>query len=76
VEARNTAYLAAGRQTVVRPFEAHKILFQNADPQLAIEWGLANGRTALVQAGKYVISNSIDIPRDDVMLIIDQGAEI
>ncbi len=65
-----------GDQTVVRPFEGDKILFKNADPQLAIEWGLANARTTVVLAGKYVVSDSIGIPRDDVTLIIDQGAEI
>lgn len=65
-----------GDQAVVRPLEGDKILFKNADPQLAIEWGLANARTAVVLAGKYVMSDRIDIPRDDVTLIIDQGAEI
>ena len=65
-----------GDQTVVRSFEGDKILFQNADPQLAIEWGLTNARTTVVLGGKYVVSDRIDIPRDDVTLIIDKGAEI
>lgn len=65
-----------GDQTVVRPFEGDKVLFQNADPQLAIEWAMANARTTVVLAGKYVISDSIGIPRDDVTLIIDPGAVI
>jgi len=65
-----------GDQTVVRPFEGDRILFKNADPQLAIEWGLANARTTVVLAGKYVVSDCIDIPREDVTLIINQGAEI
>ena len=65
-----------GDQTVVRTFEGDKILFKNADPQLAIEWGLANARTTVVLAGKYVASDVIDIPRDGVTLIIDQDAEI
>jgi len=65
-----------GGQTVVRPLEGDKILFKNADPQLAIEWGMANARTTLVLAGKYVVSDAIDIPRDDITLIIGQGAEI
>jgi len=65
-----------GGLTVVRPFKGDEILFRNADAQLAIEWGLANAHTALVQAGQYVISDSIEIPRDDVMLIVDKGAEI
>lgn len=33
-----------GDQTVVRSFKGKKVLFKNADPQLAIEWGLANAR--------------------------------
>jgi hypothetical protein len=65
-----------GEQTVVRSLKDDKILFRNADPQLAIEWALTSARTAVVLAGRYVISDSIDIPRDDVTLIIDQGAEI
>ena len=65
-----------GHQTVVRRFEGDKVLFMNADPQLAVEWGLTNARTTVVLAGKYVVSDVIDIPRDGVTLIIDQGAEI
>jgi len=65
-----------GDQTVVRPFEGDKILFKNADPQLAVEWGMANARTTVVLAGQYVMSDRIDIARDDVTLIIDEGAEI
>jgi hypothetical protein len=65
-----------GDQTVVRPLVGDKVLFRNADPQLAIEWALASARTAVVLAGRYVVSDSIDIPRDDVTLIIGQGAEI
>jgi len=65
-----------GDQTVVRSYDGNKTLFKNADPQLAIEWGMANARTTVVLAGKYVVSETIDIPRDNVTLIIDQGAEI
>ena len=63
-------------QTVVRSFQGNKTLFKNADPQLAIEWGMANARTTVVLAGKYVVSDRIDVPRDDVTLIVDQGAEL
>ncbi len=65
-----------GVETVVRPFEGDRVLFRNADAQLAIEWGLANARTTVVLAGRYVICDRIDIPRDDVTLIIDKDAEI
>jgi len=65
-----------GTQTIVCALEGDKILFKNADPQLAIEWAMANARTTVVLAGQYVVSDVIDIPRDDVMLIIDQGAEL
>jgi len=65
-----------GGETVVRAFEGDKVLFKNADAQLAIEWGLANARTTVVLAGKYVICDRIDIPRDDVTLIIDKDAEL
>jgi len=49
---------------------------KNADAQLAIEWGLANARTTVVLGGKYVLDDHIDIPRDDVTLIIDAAAQI
>jgi len=65
-----------GDQTVVRPVEGNEVLFKNADPQLAIEWGLTRARTAVVLAGKYVVSDSIDVPRDEVTLIVGPGAEI
>jgi len=65
-----------GDQTVAQAFKGQKVLFKNADPQLAIEWGLANARTTVVLAGKYVVADRIDVPRDGVTLIIDQGAEI
>ena len=65
-----------GDQIVVQAFKGRKVLFKNADPQLAIEWGLANARTTVVLAGKYVMADRADVPRDDVALIIGQGAEI
>jgi len=65
-----------GDQTVVRPLEGDKILLKNADPQLAIEWAMANARTTIVLAGQYVVNDAIDVPRDDVTLIIGRGAEL
>jgi len=65
-----------GGQTAARSVQGDQILFQNADPQLAVEWGLANARTTVVLAGKYVVSDSIDVPRDNVTLIIAPGAAI
>jgi len=55
-----------GDQTVVRPLEGDKILFKNADPQLAVEWAMANARTTVVQAGKYTINGTIDVPRPNL----------
>ncbi len=63
-------------ETVVRHPGSDTILFKNTDPQLAIEWGLVNARNTVVLDGKYVVSDRIDIPRDGVTLIVDQGAEI
>jgi hypothetical protein len=65
-----------GDQTVVRKIKGDKVLFKNKDAQLAVEWALGNARTTLVQAGSYVVNDSIDVPRDGVTLIIDQGAVI
>ena len=66
-----------GENTAVcRVAQPDKVLFQNKDAQLAIEWAMANATTTVVQAGKYVVNDSIDAPRDGVTLIIDQGAVI
>jgi hypothetical protein len=56
--------------------DGDKILFKNADPQLAMEWGMAHARTTVVLAGKYVLSDVVEVPRDAVTLIIDRAAEI
>ncbi len=63
-------------RTIVRGLDGDKILFGDADAQLAIEWAMANKRTTVVLAGKYVINDRIDIPRDDVTLILDKNAEL
>ena len=63
-------------RTVVRGLDGDKILFGEADAQMAIEWAMANKRTTVVLAGKYVIDDRIDIPRDDVTLILDKNAEL
>lgn len=65
-----------GDQAVVRKMNNDKVLFQNKDAQLAVEWAMANARTTVVQAGKYTIDDSIDAPRNGVRLIIGQGAVI
>jgi hypothetical protein len=65
-----------GDQTVVRKMNSDKMLFQNKDAQLAIEWAMANATTTVVTPGHYVTNDSIDAPRDGVTLIIDQGASI
>jgi len=65
-----------GDQTVVQAFKGRKVLLKNADPQRVIEWGMANARATVVLAGKYVASDRIDVPRDNVTLIIDRGAEV
>ena len=65
-----------GDQTVVQGLKGDKVLFKNIDAQLAIEWAMANARTTVVQAGKYMVDDSIDAPRDGVTLIVDQGAVI
>jgi hypothetical protein len=41
-----------------------------------LRWGLTRARTAVLLAGEYVVSDCMDIPRDDVTLIIGQGAAI
>jgi len=63
-------------QTIVESFDRAKVLFRNTDPQLAMEWALANSRNTVVLAGKYPVADSVEVPRDGVTLIIARGAEI
>jgi len=65
-----------GGQTVVRSFDGARVLFKNADPKRAMEWGMGNARNTIILAGKYVAPDVIRIPRDDVTLVIDQNVDI
>ena len=65
-----------GTETAVRALRGEKVLFQNADPQLAIEWAMTHARVTVVLAGEYLALDRIDIPRDGGTLIIDKGAKI
>ena len=47
-------------ETVVRHPGSDTILYKNSDPQLAIEWGMANARNTVVLAGKYLASERCD----------------
>ena len=59
---------------VVRHPGSDTILFEHADPQLAIEWGLRKVGTTVLLEGEYTVSDRIDIPRAGVTLIVDQKA--
>ena len=63
-----------GAETVVRHPGSDAVLFKNADPQLAIEWGMANARNTVLLGGEYLVSDRIDVPRPDVTLIVDRDA--
>ena len=65
-----------GGRAIVRSLKSGETLFENEDPQRAIEWGLKRARTTIVQEGKYLIHDRIDIPRPSVNLIVDRRAEI
>lgn len=61
---------------IVRRPGNETVLFKHADPQLAIEWGMANARNTVLLGGEYVVSDRIDVPRADVTLIVAKGAVI
>lgn len=63
-----------GKETVVRHPGSDKILFRNADPQLAIEWGMKNVKTTVLLEGEHLVSDRIDVPREGVTLIVSKGA--
>ena len=65
-----------GDQTVVKSAKDGKALFQNKDAAVAIEWAMANARTTVVQAGKYTINDTIDVPRPNLTLVVAEGAVI
>ncbi len=65
-----------GNKTEVQALQTKKVLYKSHDPQLAIEWGMNNARTTVVLPGQYNISDRVDVPRDDVTLIISEGATI
>jgi len=52
------------------------IVYRNTDPQMAIEWGIVHAKNTIVLAGKYLLSDRIDISRPGVILIISKDAAI
>ncbi len=57
-----------GDQTVVKGLNGEQVLFKNKDAQLAIEWAMGNARTTVVLAGRYMVDDSIDAPRDGLRM--------
>jgi len=65
-----------GVETEVKFPGNERVLFRNADPQLAIEWAMANARNTVLLGGEYMVSDRIDVPRPGVTLIVDKAAVI
>ena len=63
-------------QTVVKPLINDQILFESGDPQLAIEWAMQNALNTVIMGGRYSAHDRIDIPRNNVTLIISRDAEV
>jgi len=73
----NTALVSQqGDQTVVKSAKDGKVLSRNKNAAAAIESAMASAKNTIVQAGNYVISDMIDVPRAGVTLVVNEGAVI
>ena len=61
-------------ETVVKRIDDEVVLFSHSDPQLSIEWSLANNINTIVLGGEYIFDDRIDVPRAGVNLIVDKEA--
>ena len=61
-------------ETVVKRIDDELVLFSHSDPQLSIEWSLANNINTIVLGGEYIFDDRVDVPRAGVNLIVDKEA--
>ena len=61
-------------ETVVKRIDGEAVLFKHSDPQLSIEWSLANNINTIVLGGEYILNDRVDVPRAGVNLIVDNEA--
>ena len=61
-------------ETVVKRLDDELVLFSHSDPQLSIEWSLANNINTIVLGGEYIFDDRVDVPRAGVNLIVDKEA--
>ena len=61
-------------ETLVKRIYADQILFKHSDPQLCIEWSMANNVNTIVLGGEYIFNDRVDVPRSGVNLIVDKDA--
>ncbi|HMP76707.1 MAG TPA: hypothetical protein PKE12_10475 [Kiritimatiellia bacterium] len=67
---------AASGEVTARGGRSGKVRFESADPRETIEWAMANSPITVLEAGTYVVPGTVTIPRDNVSLIISEGAEL
>jgi hypothetical protein len=65
-----------GDQTIVQGVKNKDVLFSDKDPQEAFVWAMNKGMITVIRPGHYVVSKSIEIPRDAITLIVEEGAKI
>lgn len=65
-----------GDQTIVQGVKNKDVLFSDKDPQEAFVWAMNKGMITVIRPGHYFVSKSIEIPRDAVTLIVEEGAKI
>lgn len=65
-----------GKQVQARGGKSGKVRFESKDPREVLEWAMANSPITILEAGSYVVVGTVTVPRDNVSLIISEGAEL
>ena len=65
-----------GNEFISKKDNAGEILFKDSDLLKVLAWSMNNHRITVIGKGRYTIPKPISIPRSDISLIIDKGANI
>jgi hypothetical protein len=56
--------------------KSNSVRFEDADARVVIEWAMANAPITVLQDGVYTVPGVITVPRENISLVIGQGAEL
>lgn len=66
----------ADGKTSARSARSRAVKFISADARETLHWAMANSPITVLEAGVYVVPGTVTIPRDNISLIIAEGAEL